>query len=101
MNDIEFNKWIAFVEKIFGIKQGNLVSRKRNRELVQVRHVCYYLLKDKGLIYTKIGKLFNRDHSTIIHGKELAEEVILPNKEININKVNMVDEHLKYLIGRW
>jgi chromosomal replication initiator protein len=100
MNDNEFNKWIAFIEKTFDIKQGNLVSPKRNREIVQVRHVCYFLLKEKGLIYTKIGKLFNRDHSTIIHGKELAEEVILPNKEINMNKVDIVNEYLKYLIGR-
>jgi chromosomal replication initiation ATPase DnaA len=100
MNIDQFNKWVSFVEKAFDLKQGDLLSKKRHRDIAKVRHICFHMMRNKGMVYTTIGKLFNRDHSTIIHGKEQAEDIIIPFQEINITTMDMVDEYLNFLIGR-
>jgi len=45
-----------------------LIQRKRNREIVIPRQLCQYLLMNKGYIpCTRVGKIFNQDHSTVLH----------------------------------
>jgi chromosomal replication initiator protein len=53
----------------FGLTRDDLVSKSRSRPLTTARHVAMYLTREwTGLSLIKIGDLFNRDHSTVMHG---------------------------------
>lgn len=55
----------------------DLCSKKRERELVYMRYVCYSLIRKRFpvLSLTVIGDLFNRNHATVIHGLEMYESL--------------------------
>ena len=50
------------------IKEDNLVSRSRKRELVHKRIYLYVILRKNGYTLKEIGDLFQRSHATVIHG---------------------------------
>ena len=58
----------------FGLGPGDLISKSRSRPLTTARHVAMYLLRElTGLSLIKIGELFERDHTTVIHGIKKIE----------------------------
>ena len=60
----------------FGITVKDLLSSKRNSNIVFPRHICMYLCRElTGNALAEIGsKLGNRHHSTILHSIELIEK---------------------------
>jgi hypothetical protein len=58
---------IEFVCNNYQIKRKWLLSAKRDRKFAFPRQVCMYLLRRKGLTLMDIGKIFGRDHSTVMH----------------------------------
>jgi chromosomal replication initiator protein len=60
--------------KYFGLGREDLVSKSRSRPLTTARHIAMYLLRElTGLSLIKIGELFDRDHSTALHGIQKVE----------------------------
>jgi chromosomal replication initiator protein len=60
--------------KYFGLGREDLVSKSRSRPLTTARHIAMYLLRElTGLSLIKIGELFERDHSTALHGIQKIE----------------------------
>ncbi|MGH2682011.1 MAG: chromosomal replication initiator protein DnaA [Actinomycetota bacterium] len=58
----------------FGLGREDLVSKSRSRPLTTARHIAMYLLRElTGLSLIKIGELFDRDHSTALHGIQKIE----------------------------
>jgi len=58
---------INICQKIFEVK--DIKSIKRSRELTEARFASWYLMKKILLMtYMKIGRVYRKDHSTIIHG---------------------------------
>jgi len=58
----------------FGLNPSDLVSKSRSRPLTTARHVAMYLLRElTGLSLIKIGELFDRDHTTALHGIKKIE----------------------------
>lgn len=52
-----------------------LNGRSRTNEVAYARYVCFYLLrKYLGMTLKSIGKLFNRDHSTVMWGLDVLEK---------------------------
>jgi len=50
------------------IKPEIVLSSSRVREVVEARQLCmFFVRKLKELPYMKIGKMFRRDHATVIH----------------------------------
>ncbi len=53
----------------FHLTREDLVGKSRSRPLTTARHVAMYLAREcTGLSLLKIGEVFNRDHSTVLHG---------------------------------
>lgn len=78
-----FDVVILFVAQYFDIPAEVIRGESREREVVYVRQVAYYLLKTKyGFSYSTIGKLFDRDHTTVIHGVRKIEQN-LDAEEVN------------------
>src|ERR687892_1522298 len=67
--------------KYFGLGREDLVSKSRSRPLTTARHIAMYLLRElTGLSLIKIGELFDRDHSTALHGIKRIEN-LMPNRD--------------------
>ena len=83
----------------FHTSLDNIKRKKRKRELVTARHLCYYFLRkytDNTL--KEIGFFFNTDHTTVIHGCNKIEG-FLEIKEIatldNICKIEGLLDEIK------
>ena len=74
------------VAEYFNITPDDIMSKKRNSELVQARQIVMYLCRD--LTETSligIAKLLGKkDHTTIIHGVNKISDEIVNNEELNI-----------------
>jgi chromosomal replication initiator protein len=58
----------------FTLSTSDLVSKSRSRPLTQARHIAMYLIREcTGLSLIKIGEVFNRDHTTALHGIKKIE----------------------------
>jgi chromosomal replication initiator protein len=58
----------------FTLSTADLVSKSRSRPLTQARHIAMYLIREcTGLSLIKIGEVFNRDHTTALHGIKKVE----------------------------
>jgi chromosomal replication initiator protein len=61
----------------FNLSVAELVSKSRSRPLTTARHVGMYLLREQtGLSLIKIGDLFDRDHTTVMHGIKKIEALM-------------------------
>jgi chromosomal replication initiator protein len=55
--------------KYFGLTVDDLTSKSRSRPLTTARHVAMYLVREcTGMTLPKIGEIFDRDHTTALHG---------------------------------
>jgi chromosomal replication initiation ATPase DnaA len=61
LNDIEH------LAEGYGYTVADILGPKRHRHLVFVRNLCVFMLRNKGYSTTEIGRIMNRDHSTIVH----------------------------------
>jgi chromosomal replication initiator protein len=61
----------------YGLAREDLVGKSRSRPLTTARHVAMYLTREcTGLSLIKIGELFDRDHTTVMHGIRKTEELM-------------------------
>jgi len=51
-----------------------LLSNERHRPVAWARFHCYAELYSRQMTASEIGRVFNRDHSTILHGIKRAAE---------------------------
>jgi hypothetical protein len=68
----------------FGIPEHEILSERRTKNLVLVRHAVYWLCKECTLMsYPRIGYwLGRRDHTTILHGVRVMQRRIDAGHEI-------------------
>jgi chromosomal replication initiator protein len=63
--------------KYFGLTRDDLISKNRSRPLTTARHVAMYMMREcTGLSLIKIGELFDRDHTTVLHGVKKVETLM-------------------------
>jgi chromosomal replication initiator protein len=62
---------IDVVAEHFKIPVGDLLGKKRNKEIVMPRQVAMFLAREMGnMSYPDIGRAFDRDYTTVIHSYE-------------------------------
>ena len=62
------------VAAYYGLDRTDLVGRSRQAQVVRARHVAMYFVRlMTHHTYTTIGSLFDRDHSSVIHGCRRVE----------------------------
>jgi chromosomal replication initiator protein len=80
--------------KYFGLRREDLVSKSRSRPLTTARHIAMYLLRElTGLSLIKIGELFDRDHSTALHGIKRIE-TLMPNRDTVYRQVQELTKRI-------
>ena len=79
-------KIIDVVCKFYHVTKSELIGKKRNKELVDPRQMCIYLMSDLlTLPLTSIGEIMGgRDHTTVIHARDKITELIKTDPKIKI-----------------
>lgn len=90
-----FNQYVEKISDLFGISKDELFSKSKKRELVDARHLVYYLCSKRPMQITYIQKYMNEagyiiTHSSIIHGISAVEQKIAKDKDY-VSVVNEVE----------
>ena len=76
---------IEVVCKYYNVQESDLVGKKRNKEIVDPRQTCMYLITDMipDMPLLSIGRLFGgRDHTTVIHARDKIAENLKSNTNL-------------------
>ena len=75
---------IATLSEFFGYEKAAIEAHSRRKEVVQVRDVIIYLLRQYGdMSYPAIGRLLGgRDHTTVIHAFRKMEAKVAAHPEM-------------------
>ncbi|WP_417334908.1 helix-turn-helix domain-containing protein [Halobacteriovorax marinus] len=80
--NINSKKIICRVCEFYKVDVEDLFSKNRKKEVSFARHVCMYILKDRnGLSLSRIARLFNRDHTSVLYGVNKVMAEIQNNKK--------------------
>ncbi len=61
------------VARYFGVNPEAIKGKARHKEIVVPRQIAMYLLREDARLSTPdIGRLLNRDHTTVLHGANLV-----------------------------
>lgn len=78
--DADVNSQISMVlEKTasaYGIEMDDLLSRTRRADIAVARQFAMHSLRVAGLSFPRIGKAFDRDHTTVIHAFNKVEKLL-------------------------
>ena len=92
---ISVDRVLKTTAKFYQLSVEDLVSKKRNRELIRPRQIVMYILRNVvNLSFPQIGQVLGgKDHSTIMYGCKVI------NKEINLlkqtkNEIELLKESL-------
>ncbi|MBR3571238.1 MAG: chromosomal replication initiator protein DnaA, partial [Mycoplasmataceae bacterium] len=85
------------VAEYYKIKVDDLKAKRRTQDIAYPRQIAMYLCREMtDLSLPKIGELFGRDHSTVIHAYEKITQDIKndQNLQISINHIkDMMNPH--------
>ncbi|MEI6132646.1 MAG: chromosomal replication initiator protein DnaA [Bacillota bacterium] len=85
------------VAKYFDIRNEEIVGKKRNKEFTTPRHIAMFLCRElTDFSLPHIGKIFSKDHTTIMHGIEKIGYEIAKNNETK----KAIDEIKMNIIGK-
>lgn len=76
-NPISLSEIISLVEHNYGISRDELCSKSRKGNTTWARQVAMYLARTFTLLpLEEIGRIFGRDHATVIHGYHKVSEAM-------------------------
>lgn len=61
-------KVVEAISEKTGIPPERIVSVTRNKAVVAARHWAFYELQQAGFSLTQMGRMFQKDHTTVLHG---------------------------------
>lgn len=71
--------------KFYSVRKEDLLGKRKTKEIAKARQVCMYFMRDTlGLSQLKIGKFFDRHHTTIMYGIREIEKELLVNPEFQL-----------------
>jgi chromosomal replication initiator protein len=65
------------VGRYYGINSDQLKGKSRHKQIVGPRQISMYVLREDAHLSTpEIGRLLNRDHTTVLHGlKQIVGDI--------------------------
>ena len=71
------DKIFAIVSRRYGVSEEDIRSKKRNDNIARARHICMYMIRQLTELSLKdIGKIFSRDHTTVISSVNIVKGMI-------------------------
>jgi chromosomal replication initiator protein len=72
---------ITMTATAFGLTYAEVTGRSKARHIVAIRHMAAWILTKRGrLSSVQVGKALNRDHSSVIHGRDQFEKRATPEQ---------------------
>jgi chromosomal replication initiator protein len=73
---------ISIVCEMLQIKESDIKSSTRKREVVEARYIAMTLISvaNPEMKLKAIGEIFNRDHSTVLYARETYNKLIASDK---------------------
>ena len=94
--NVTVDKIFAAVYRKYNVGKEEIIGNKRNREIANARHLAIYLIRTvTEMSLPNIGKILNRNHSTILSSLAFVE------KKINLDSIFKMelDELIKEITG--
>ena len=90
---VTVDKIFAAVLKKYNIKREDIVSGKRTKEIANARHVTVYVIRSvTDMSLPNIGKIIDRDHSTVLSSIEAIEKRMAQNPVFRTEMEEMIKE---------
>lgn len=87
------DKVFSAVYNKYGIPKADLLSPKRNKDIAFARHVSIYLIRSvTEMSFPGIGKIFKRDHSSIIASVEVINKKKNTDPMFNVELGELIKE---------
>jgi len=95
---VDADKIIKTVCEFFKVTKEELISKKKNKEIVEPRQVCIYLINDMlDIPLTAIGSIFGgRDHTTIMHARDKISNQIKTNPHVRTLVYDIKSQIMKF-----
>ncbi len=90
---VTIDKIFTAIYRKYNIKKEDIVGARRTKEVAAARHLAIYLVRTiTEMSLPNIGKVFNRDHSTVMSSIEAAEKRIRLEPMLEIEIKEMIRE---------
>lgn len=81
-----FNKYVDNIVELYGVKKDDLFTNTKRREIVDPRHLLYYLCKRRGISFTYLKIYMNMygykiNHSSYKNSITYAENRIAEDED--------------------
>ena len=74
---------VSYISLIKQLSISQLKEKNRKREIVYARQLCMFFIKEKTSMYlTGIGKLFGKDHTTVIHAVQTIKDLVYSDPRV-------------------
>jgi chromosomal replication initiator protein DnaA len=84
---------ITTVAKKYGITKTDIMSSKRAKEIATARHITIYITRTiTDLSLPSLGKVFSRDHSTILSSCNVIESKITTDQKLKSEVADLIRE---------
>jgi len=91
--EVTVDKIFTSVYKKYNIKKEDIVGKSRTKEIANARHITVYLIRNiTEISHPSIGKLLDRDHSTIISSLEAVEKKMSQSPIFRTEMEEMIKE---------
>lgn len=64
---------VTATSTVFGVSRRDIMGKARYKHIVHARKAAYYAARLEGHAFAAIGRVMDRDHSTVMHGCNEAE----------------------------
>ena len=90
---VTVDKIFVAVEKKYGVNKSELIGKSRVKEVAQARHVAIYLIRTiTEMSLPTIGKIFNRDHSTVLSSLDSIDKKMASSTAFEADINNLIKE---------
>jgi chromosomal replication initiator protein len=81
---VTIDKIFSAVFRVYGVDKADLVGKNRSRKIALPRHVSIYLIRSiTEMSFPNIGKIFDKDHSTIVNSISKVQSLMFSDSEFN------------------
>ncbi len=96
--DLDAEKIVNTVCDFFKVTKEELIGKKKNKEIVEPRQLCIYLINEMlNIPLTAIGAIFGgRDHTTIMHARDKIGNQVKVNPHVRTLVNDIKSQLLKY-----
>lgn len=90
------------VSEFTSIPVAVLKSKAQYKSVTCARYVCFHFIRQlvksnsrtKKVPYTKIGKFFNRHHSTLLNGNQTLKDMLFTQEEMYVKLMTAMENKI-------